>query len=112
MMPPCAPLREIVNILTNMSFLAIDVGNTRLKWALYAQPLPGAALLAQGAVFLETIDDLAEGDWKSLPAPHSMLGSCVWITRTVKPFGWPASRSSARARSGLCGSSGTSVEPR
>ncbi len=67
----------MVNILTNMSFLAIDVGNTRLKWALYAHPMPGAALLAQGAVFLETIDDLAETDWKSLPAPHSMLGSCV-----------------------------------
>ena len=60
-----------------MTFLAIDVGNTRLKWALYAQPLPGAALLGHGAVFLETIDSLAETDWKALPAPHSMLGSCV-----------------------------------
>jgi type III pantothenate kinase len=57
-----------------MSFLAIDIGNTRLKWALYAAPRPGAPLLAQGAVFLETIDDLAEGDWKALPEPHSMLG--------------------------------------
>ena len=60
-----------------MSFLAIDVGNTRLKWALYAHPQPGAAVLAQGAVFLETIDDLAETEWKHLPVPGSMLGSCV-----------------------------------
>ncbi len=63
--------------IPTMSFLAIDIGNTRLKWALYAQPLPGAALLAQGAVFLETIDTLAEAEWKALPAPHSMLGSVV-----------------------------------
>lgn len=60
-----------------MSFLAIDVGNTRLKWAQYASPQPGAGLLAHGAVFLETIDDLAETDWKHLPAPSSMLGSIV-----------------------------------
>ncbi len=60
-----------------MSFLAIDIGNTRLKWALYAQPLPGAPMLAHGAVFLETIDNLAEQDWRGLPTPHSMLGSVV-----------------------------------
>ena len=60
-----------------MSFLAIDIGNTRLKWALYAAPQPGAVLLEQGAVFLETIDELAEKDWKDLPAPHSMLGCVV-----------------------------------
>lgn len=60
-----------------MSFLAIDVGNTRLKWAQYASPQPGAGLLAHGAVFLETIDDLAETDWKDLAPPSSMLGSIV-----------------------------------
>jgi type III pantothenate kinase len=60
-----------------MSFLAIDIGNTRLKWARYAAPHPGAVLLEQGASFLETIDDLADGDWKHLPAPHSMLGCVV-----------------------------------
>ena len=43
-----------------MSFLAIDIGNTRLKWALYAQPQAGALPITQGAVFLETIDVLAE----------------------------------------------------
>ena len=61
-----------------MSFLAIDIGNTRLKWAIYASPQPGAALLAHGAVFLENIDRLAEEEWKALPqAPHSMLGCNV-----------------------------------
>lgn len=60
-----------------MSFLAIDVGNTRLKWAQYEAPKPGARMLGHGAVFLETIDDLAEGDWKRLPAPATMLGCVV-----------------------------------
>jgi type III pantothenate kinase len=60
-----------------MTFLAIDIGNTRLKWALYAAPHPGAALLEHGAVFLETIDELAETAWQSLPVPHSMLGCVV-----------------------------------
>ncbi len=60
-----------------MSFLAIDIGNTRLKWALYDAPRPGATLLQQGAVFLETIDELAERDWKHLPAPTVMLGCVV-----------------------------------
>ncbi|HEY6132601.1 MAG TPA: type III pantothenate kinase [Rubrivivax sp.] len=60
-----------------MTFLAIDIGNTRLKWAQYASPQPGAALLAHGAAFLETIDELADGDWKRIPAPKAMLGCNV-----------------------------------
>src|SRR5258705_8413985 len=60
-----------------MSFLAVDVGNTRLKWALYAAPMPGAHMVAHGAVFLEAIDELAEGQWRDLPPPSSMLGSIV-----------------------------------
>ena len=60
-----------------MSFLAIDVGNTRLKWAHYDTPTPGARLLAQGAVFLENIDKLAEDDWASLPTPSRILGCIV-----------------------------------
>ena len=67
----------------NMSFLAIDIGNTRLKWAQYASPQPGAALLAHGAVFLETIDSLAEGDWQALAPPASVLG-CVVAGEGVK----------------------------
>jgi type III pantothenate kinase len=60
-----------------MCFLAIDVGNTRLKWALYASPTPGAELLASGAEFLENIDKLAEGDWSKLPEPRQILGCIV-----------------------------------
>ncbi|TFY98946.1 type III pantothenate kinase [Ramlibacter humi] len=60
-----------------MSFLAIDIGNTRLKWALYDHARPGAAVLAQGAEFLEHIERLAEGPWASLPAPELMLGCAV-----------------------------------
>lgn len=60
-----------------MSFLAIDIGNTRLKWAQYASPQPGAVILDSGAVFLETIDTLAEDEWKRLAAPGSMLGCNV-----------------------------------
>ena len=43
-----------------MTFLAIDIGNTRLKWALYAGAQYGAALLAQGGVS-RPIDTLSEG---------------------------------------------------
>lgn len=66
-----------------MSFLAIDIGNTRLKWAVYASPQPGAAVLAHGAVFLETIDELAEKEWKALAPPRSMLG-CVVAGEAVR----------------------------
>lgn len=66
-----------------MTFLAIDVGNTRLKWALYDQPQPRGQLLAQGAEFLENIDRLSEGAWASLPTPHRMLG-CVVAGDAIK----------------------------
>ncbi|CAN5445854.1 type III pantothenate kinase [soil metagenome] len=62
-----------------MTFLAIDIGNTRLKWALYDAARPGAVLHAQGAEFLDHIDRLADGPWAELafPAPSSMLGCVV-----------------------------------
>lgn len=60
-----------------MSFLAIDVGNTRLKWAVYDQAMPGAQRIAHGAAFLEQIDKLAEGDWANLTPPDAMLGCLV-----------------------------------
>lgn len=66
-----------------MSFLAIDIGNTRLKWALFAHPLPGQQPLSQGAVFLETIDELADSQWATLPAPERMLG-CVVAGEAVR----------------------------
>ena len=60
-----------------MTFLALDVGNTRLKWAQYAGAHPGAQLLGHGAVFLENIDKLADNEWQHLPAPTRMLGCIV-----------------------------------
>ncbi len=60
-----------------MAFLAIDIGNTRLKWSLYEAANPGAALRTQGAEFLENIDKLADGSWAGLPAPERMLGCAV-----------------------------------
>ena len=66
-----------------MSFLAIDVGNTRLKWALYERPHVDARLIAHGVQFLENIETLAEGDWSRLPAPRQVLG-CVVAGEAVK----------------------------
>jgi type III pantothenate kinase len=58
-------------------FLAIDIDNTRLKWALYATREPGTVPQQHGAVFLEMIDQLGETDWSGLTAPTSVLGCCV-----------------------------------
>lgn len=72
--PPPAP--DAVH-RTADTLLALDVGNTRLKWALYEAPHPGARLLAHGVQFLENIETLAEGDWRALRAPRWVLGSIV-----------------------------------
>ena len=61
----------------NMTFLAIDIGNTRLKWACYNKPQPGAHMLAHDAHFLEQIDTLADTAWKNLAPPTCMLGCVV-----------------------------------
>lgn len=66
-----------------MSFLVLDIGNTRLKWGLYECPDPQARLLQHGAVYLEQIDGLAEGDWSTLQAPTAMLG-CVVAGQAVR----------------------------
>lgn len=66
-----------------MSFLAIDVGNTRLKWALHQSACPGAAVLAHGVEFLDHIDRLADGPWAQLPEPSCMLG-CVVASDAIK----------------------------
>jgi type III pantothenate kinase len=66
-----------------MNFLALDVGNTRLKWTLYDRPAPGAAVLAHGAEFLEQIDRLSETAWARLPEPARILG-CIVADQTVK----------------------------
>lgn len=66
-----------------MTFLALDVGNTRLKWALYEAPRVGARLLAHGAQFLENIESLSEGDWSELACPQWVVG-CVVAGDAVK----------------------------
>ena len=66
-----------------MTFLALDIGNTRLKWALYTAPHSEAHLIAHGAEFLENIDKLAEGAWRDLPHPTHVLG-CVVAGDAVK----------------------------
>jgi len=66
-----------------MTFLALDVGNTRLKWAQYDAPAIGAKLLAQGVVFLENIDKLTEGEWSAMPPPSRILG-CIVASDAIK----------------------------
>lgn len=66
-----------------MTFLAIDVGNTRLKWALYESASAHARVLAQGVEFLDHIERLADEQWTGLPAPSLMLG-CVVAGDAVK----------------------------
>ena len=56
-----------------MTLLAIDVGTTRLKWALFEGPGKSAQALCQGAEFLENIDKLAEGPWTTLNPQTHML---------------------------------------
>ena len=78
-----------------MTFLALDVGNTRLKWALYDQARSGAALLGSGAEFLENIDKLTEGAWLGMDKPDCMLG-CIVAGDAIKrrvAFDWPVSTS-------------------
>ena len=66
-----------------MNLLAIDVGNTRLKWTLYDRPAADAQVLAHGVEFLEQLDRLAEGAWAKLPEPDRMLG-CIVAGQAVK----------------------------
>jgi type III pantothenate kinase len=66
-----------------MTFLALDIGNTRLKWAQYDSPHPNATLLHSGAEFLENIDRLADGPWATMQAPTHVLG-CVVAGDAVK----------------------------
>jgi type III pantothenate kinase len=60
-----------------MTFLAIDVGNTRVKWAQYEGPFRSARLIAQGVEFLENLERLGDEAWPPLAAPRSMVGCIV-----------------------------------
>jgi type III pantothenate kinase len=64
-----------------VTFLAIDIGNTRLKWGLFDALTKNASLLASGVCFLEHVDRLADEQWSTLAAqfgaPQRVLGCCV-----------------------------------
>lgn len=60
-----------------MTLLALDIGNSRLKWMLYEQPHPAARVLAAGTEFLEHIDELGSGTWSKLVTPSMILGCNV-----------------------------------
>lgn len=66
-----------------MTFLVIDIGNSRLKWGLYERAHPDATLLSHGAVVLEEIDQLWTTVWSQLPKPQGMLG-CVVAGDAIK----------------------------
>ncbi len=67
--------------MTPDNLLTIDIGNTRLKWALYGSNPSQATRLASGAVFLEHVNSLADADWwqmqQKFGAPTRVLGCCV-----------------------------------
>lgn len=60
-----------------MSFLVIDIGNTRIKWAQYAEPSRQSQMLAHGVEFLDNIERLSDGAWRDLSPPRAMLGCNV-----------------------------------
>lgn len=63
--------------------MLLDDGQHTPQVGADASPAPGAALLAQGAEFLENIDKLADGAWRGLRAPRHVLG-CVVAGDAVK----------------------------
>jgi type III pantothenate kinase len=60
-----------------MSWLAIDVGNTRMKWALVQGTGAAAHWLAHGHCELEEIGTLARTHWRRLIAPERIVASNV-----------------------------------
>jgi len=56
-----------------MRLLALDVGNTRLKWALFVRGI----IRDHGALILEEISSLNDTHWKTLPPPSRIIGSNV-----------------------------------
>lgn len=59
-----------------MHLLVLDVGNTRLKWGLYAAAKRDAALLAGGAMPLEEVDQL-RGVLAAQPRAGQVIGCAV-----------------------------------
>jgi type III pantothenate kinase len=96
--------------------LAIDCGNTRIKWGLYAG-VPGrsGAWRSQGSVPLGDFARL-DADWSALPEPQSIVisnvaGSAVGdeVGRRLQRFSATPIR--ARARGTQCGVTNTYADP-
>ncbi len=66
-----------------MTYLVVDIGNSRLKWGLYACKDPQSEAMAHGAVVLEDIDQLWHEAWHALPKPEAMMG-CVVAGDAIK----------------------------
>jgi type III pantothenate kinase len=66
-----------------MTFLAIDVGNTRLKWALYDAHRPALHCWRTAPSSWTTSTAWPKARWAQLPAPTRMLG-CVVAGDAVK----------------------------
>jgi type III pantothenate kinase len=60
-----------------MTLLALDIGNSRLKWTLYDSTAMNATVLGHGAEFLDHVDTLAEGVWARLTRPDLVIGCNV-----------------------------------
>jgi type III pantothenate kinase len=60
-----------------MSWLAIDVGNTRMKWALVQGTGAAANWLAHGHCELEDVSALSRTHWRRFTAPDRIIASNV-----------------------------------
>lgn len=70
-----------------MALLALDIGNTRLKWALFDEPPASAhpspagqslpAIASRGAMFLAEVDQLVEREGFAQSKPSVVIGSHV-----------------------------------
>lgn len=57
--------------------MLIDVGNTRLKWAMYESANLNAQPIAHERVFLERVSELSGNSWIHLPEPKHVLACSV-----------------------------------
>jgi type III pantothenate kinase len=98
--------------LSNQSLiLAVDAGNTRVKWALH----DGRAFVQQGRRALGESAEI-DRDWASLPAPHrvvvaSVAGEelCATLTRATRRWGREPQFIAGKARQ--CGVTSRYLEP-
>lgn len=60
-----------------MTFLVIDAGNTRIKWAQFSHANRNARIITQGVEFLENLERLGNNAWPMLMAPICIYGCIV-----------------------------------